>query len=1098
VDDQALGRLILARGLLTQPALREVYARRPAGTSLADALAERALLEPETLAALVEEVAAGRGGGDETQVDDGVTRITRHEDAVEAAGEGTLEFDGALPIPPPPVAGPGAGGGAAGERTITDMTVLAVPSAPGSVGDTTFMDEADAPAAGGAAPSGGPDDRTRAEESFRAPAGGPADDDRTFMEDGFQSSPRSAAGGDRTGVPGSARAPGARPSDDDRTFMEDDLRPPRGVAGDDRTRIEGSVQAPAAGPADDDQTFMEDGLQPPRRGAAGDDRTLAAVGAGRPPDPGPDDRTFMEETFAPGSAAPADDDRTRMEERLTEPSERPGDGRTWAAATHGGGAGPAPTGPAAVAGPSGGIDTRSGTVLDELSRSQDELRLPRRRGERGQIGPYELLDELGRGGMGTVYLARQIATDRRVALKVIQQEGVSRTLLERFAREGEVSAALDHPGIVGVIGAGEVQGTPYLAYELVEGARSLQEAFDDSDLERRVGLVRDAARALGHAHQAGIVHRDVKPDNLLVDGDGALRVADFGLAGVEGADRLTKTGAQMGTPAFMAPEQVDAAREQQGPPTDVWALGVILYIALTGKRPLQANGFHALCQRILDDEPRPPRRLNPDLSPALEAVCLKALQKDPRRRYRDGEALACDLERALEGERTEASRLSNLAQRLRRHRWQIRLGVALLTLAGASAGALAVSPMLGGGEVAVGPAPRVTLTAPQPGEVVAGRRVRLEGVVEASGERVELRLDGERFRWVEPGEAFAFDHELEPGRHRLRVEAVDRDDRAGPPVEVEVTVYDAPAWFERLSPADRPALPLPDGLAFGDAAGEYVWGRDGSVLVWVPAGRFVAGGEGIIDLSAGGVGLKDDDGIEARNVEVVLTEGYFIGKHEVTLGQWRAYREANGLPVGPGHEPDGIMNVRLQSAELPGDDDWEWGEGPFILRATPDYPVYDVSWDEATIYCNWAGLRLPTEAEWEFAARGADGRRFPWGDDDPSPRLLNLKGDDDGFYYTSPVGRFPAGASPFGCLDMAGNVEEYVADWLATYPPGPLVDPAGPPNGEKKVVRGGRWTWDFASVFEATARFGAKPDNDGYARGFRVALSHPRPDPRNN
>ncbi|MBX3471481.1 MAG: serine/threonine protein kinase [Planctomycetes bacterium] len=264
---------------------------------------------------------------------------------------------------------------------------------------------------------------------------------------------------------------------------------------------------------------------------------------------------------------------------------------------------------------------------------------------------YELLGELGRGGMGVVHRAREVATGREVALKLLTVDaGPAR---ERLLREGQVTAALEHEHIVRVLGAGMLDGAPYLAYELVEGCRTLDQVLVDLPPAERARYVRDAARALGHAHARGVVHRDVKPHNLLVDAAGRLKVADFGVAAGVGLERLTLSGVHVGTPSYMAPEQVDARRDDVGPWTDVWALGVVLYVALTDRLPFVAPSFHALCMTIMDARPAAPRALAPDAPEALEAVCLRALAPRPADRYPDG-AMARDLDRALGGADADA------------------------------------------------------------------------------------------------------------------------------------------------------------------------------------------------------------------------------------------------------------------------------------------------------------------------------------------------------------------------------------------------------------------------------------------------------------
>lgn len=261
---------------------------------------------------------------------------------------------------------------------------------------------------------------------------------------------------------------------------------------------------------------------------------------------------------------------------------------------------------------------------------------------------FELGPVLGRGGFGAVHRARERASGREVALKLLQVDRAAAGATARFLREAAVAAALDHPGLVKVHGVGSFGSRPSIVYELVEGARPLDEVARTLDQRRRVELVRDAARAVGHAHARGALHRDLKPDNLLVDADGRVRVTDFGLALVEGQERLTRTGALVGTPLFMAPEQFQGGRTV-GAQADVWSLGVVLYQALTGQLPFGGESLLALAAEVDAARPRPPRSIDPAVDPAVEAVCLAALERDPARRPADGEALAAALDEALTG-----------------------------------------------------------------------------------------------------------------------------------------------------------------------------------------------------------------------------------------------------------------------------------------------------------------------------------------------------------------------------------------------------------------------------------------------------------------
>ncbi|MBL4849524.1 MAG: SEL1-like repeat protein [Planctomycetes bacterium] len=261
------------------------------------------------------------------------------------------------------------------------------------------------------------------------------------------------------------------------------------------------------------------------------------------------------------------------------------------------------------------------------------------------FGGFEILAVLGSGAMGVVYRARDGELNRDVALKIPTSAGDG----ARFQREAIATAALDHPGIVRIYSQGEEQGTPYIAYELVEGATTLEEVAPTLDQDGRVRLLRDAALAMGHAHGRGVVHRDLKPDNLLVDTAGRLRVADFGLGHVANVEALTKTGTLVGTPLTMSPEQIAGDRSAIGPPTDVWGLGATLYWALTGEFPFLAGSVLELAGMVTSVTPLKPSALTPEAGPYLDAITLKALRKSPTDRYADGDALAADLDRYLSG-----------------------------------------------------------------------------------------------------------------------------------------------------------------------------------------------------------------------------------------------------------------------------------------------------------------------------------------------------------------------------------------------------------------------------------------------------------------
>lgn len=266
------------------------------------------------------------------------------------------------------------------------------------------------------------------------------------------------------------------------------------------------------------------------------------------------------------------------------------------------------------------------------------------------IPGYEILEELGRGGMGVVYKARQSKLNRVVALKmIIAGTHASAADLVRFLAEAEAEAGLHHPNIVQLFESGQHEGLPYFTLEFVEGG-TLGVKLDAGLLpaSEAATVLESMARGVAHAHAHGIVHRDLKPDNILLTGSGEPKITDFGLAKrLQSGAGVTQTGAVMGTPGYMAPEQ--ARGETVGTAADVYALGAILYRMLAGRPPFHADTPMNTLAQVLRDEPVHPRRLNPKAPRDLEVICLKCLQKAPTKRYASAEALADDLKLYLEG-----------------------------------------------------------------------------------------------------------------------------------------------------------------------------------------------------------------------------------------------------------------------------------------------------------------------------------------------------------------------------------------------------------------------------------------------------------------
>jgi TolB-like protein/tRNA A-37 threonylcarbamoyl transferase component Bud32/Flp pilus assembly protein TadD len=278
----------------------------------------------------------------------------------------------------------------------------------------------------------------------------------------------------------------------------------------------------------------------------------------------------------------------------------------------------------------------------------------------GELGDYELLEEVGRGGQGVVFRARQKSLNRTVALKVISLgQWASKAHLKRFRLEAEAAARLEHPGIVPIHEVGERDGSCYFSMKFIEGGQLDEVARRElMPIRQAAELIAKVARTVHYAHEHGILHRDIKPGNILLDAKGEPHLTDFGLARlVESESSVTQTLDVLGTPSYMAPEQAVGNNAAVSEVTDVYGLGAVLYQLLTGQPPFAGGATYETIKLLLDTEPKQPRLLNPKIDRDLSTICLKCLEKDPKRRYSSARALADDLERWQKHEPIHARRI---------------------------------------------------------------------------------------------------------------------------------------------------------------------------------------------------------------------------------------------------------------------------------------------------------------------------------------------------------------------------------------------------------------------------------------------------------
>ena len=343
---------------------------------------------------------------------------------------------------------------------------------------------------------------------------------------------------------------------------------------------------------------------------------------------------------------------------------------------------------ASVAG--GDSSAVASTKADDPGRSASPIPATARFAEMlGELGDYELLEEVGRGGQGVVFRARQKSLNRTVALKVISLgQWASKAHLKRFRREAEAAASLDHPSIVPIYEVGERDGSCYFSMKFVEGGQ-LDEVSRRAPVSIRqaVELIAKLARTVHYAHAHGILHRDIKPGNILLDAQGEPHLTDFGLARlVETESTVTRTLEVLGTPSYMAPEQAVGNNAKLTSATDVYGLGAVLYQLFTGHPPFAGGTTFETVRLVLDTEPRPPRLLNPKIDRELSTICLKCLEKDPKRRYASALALAEDLEHWLRHEPIQAKRsgfFTHARKWVRRNPTSALLVASLIALAAA-------------------------------------------------------------------------------------------------------------------------------------------------------------------------------------------------------------------------------------------------------------------------------------------------------------------------------------------------------------------------------------------------------------------------------
>ena len=691
------------------------------------------------------------------------------------------------------------------------------------------------------------------------------------------------------------------------------------------------------------------------------------------------------------------------------------------------------------------------------------------------VGRYHIIEPLGAGGMAEVYRSFDARLERDVAIKFIRRDAVSNldlpAMLKRFELEARALARLSHPNIVKIFDYGEHEGSPYLVMEFIRGGSLKRLTGRPIHYGKAAELLAPVARALYYAHTTGVLHRDVKPANILLTDSGQPMLVDFGIArilDIQSAQHLTTTGAAIGTPEYMSPEQWLGKPE---PRTDEYGLGVVLFELITGRRPYTADTPGAVMLKHINDPlPRPSSLVPapPGIPPEVEQVLFKALAKQPEERYTNLGDFASALERlarisanqqetlvSLPETRTEAAIVSGnnspASPAARRS--------AAPTLQDTTP--IADAPL--SATVAAPPAPARAATPAQPPKryyrwlwiapliVVLGLVLVVGSFL--VGRRVLLNL-------------------------RARQAAVTQPSPTGISTQASISPTSPPA--ETL-PTDEPPQYVPEIRTVEP---------DGMPMVLIPAGEFILG-------SSEDPQARDNE----RPARPIFLDEFWIDQFPVTNDQFMRFVNAIEFQTSAQRQGFGwVFNLNLRDTlNIPGAF-WISPQGEHsTLQGLERHPVVQVSWNDAQAYCQWAGRRLPTEAQWEKAARGGDGRRYPWGNDPITAERLNYAdrslGKDwadqsvnDGYTLTSPVDAFPAGGSPFRVLDMLGNVQEWTANVYTDSIPVDTPDhnSTGPLAGNTRVIRGAAW-YSTRDEVRLTIRNSAGPDAREDGLGFRCS-----------
>jgi serine/threonine-protein kinase len=664
-----------------------------------------------------------------------------------------------------------------------------------------------------------------------------------------------------------------------------------------------------------------------------------------------------------------------------------------------------------------------------------------------KLGKYQIIKELGRGGFDIVYEALDSVLNRRVAIKVLHPSlTVDTQFLYRFQQEAALAARMEHPNIVTIHDFDQQDGRYFIVMSLMRqgSLKDRLQKLGALSTDQAQIMLKQVASGLAYAHEQGIIHRDLKPGNILIDEHGIARVADFGFAkALDGNESMafSTLGNPMGTAAYMAPEiwEGKPATAQ----SDIYSLGCIVYEMLTGKALFEGESTAQIVTQHVVYGPQ----LAEDLPDGWRKLLSRCLMKDPNERYPSAKALLEDLQWGVFSAPQELQ--SEIVLRSVEVDSEDVEGIEYLPSSTADPGLVFDEH-----EISSDGFEDRTLATDYEHVAMDFGSYGQQSAIERKGMRkwllpgllgllalvlmvVLLAIKNNTAKW-------AF-YTQQTQSVTATNTSTNTPTRTNTPTQTNTptrTKTSTPTQTNTptITPTSTPVT--------------KVRSKDGMEMVYVPKGEFTMGST---DSDA------DDDESPVREVRL---DAYWIDKYEVSNGQYQKCVNA-----GKCTKPSSTESFSRSSY---------YGNAKY-----DDFPVIYVTWHQAKAYCEWAGGSLPTEAQWEKAARGTDARKYPWGDESPNSNLVNygeIKGD------TTAVGSYPRGASPYGAMDMAGNVWEWVLDWYGPYDAAETNNPQGPGTGDYRVLRGGSWN-NINWYIRSGLRYYDFPTDASLRIGFRCVSS---------